>query len=115
MLQLKVRPHITADRSIIMKLEVSRNAPDDSVPTPTGSPAISKNEATTETLVKDGQTLVIGGIYVVEKNDRQSRVPILHRVPIVGAAFKNKSVRDMRKELLIFVTPRVVQPQEVGT
>jgi type IV pilus secretin PilQ/predicted competence protein len=114
-LQLKVRPHITADRSIIMKLEVSRNAPDDSVPTPTGSPAISKNEATTETLVKDGQTLVIGGIYVVEKNDRQSRVPILHRVPIVGAAFKNKSVRDMRKELLIFVTPRVVQPQEVGT
>jgi len=114
-LQLKVRPHITADRSIIMKLEVSRNAPDDSVPTPTGSPAISKNEATTETLVKDGQTLVIGGIYVVEKSNRQSRVPILHRLPFMGAAFKNKSVRDIRKELLIFVTPRVVQPQEVGT
>jgi type IV pilus assembly protein PilQ len=114
-LQLKVRPHITADRSIIMRLEVSRNAPDDSVPTPTGSPAISKNEATTETLVKDGQTLVIGGIYVVEKNRRESRVPVLHKVPFVGNAFKNRSVRDIRKELLIFVTPRVVQPQEVGT
>ena len=85
-LQLKVRPHITADRSIIMKLEVSRNAPDDSIPTPTGSPAISKNEATTETLVKDGQTLVIGGIYVIEKSDRHTRVPILHKVPFVGAA-----------------------------
>jgi len=114
-LQLKVRPHITADRSIIMKLEVSRNAPDDSVPTPTGSPAISKNEATTETLVKDGQTLVIGGIYVVEKNNKLSRVPILHKLPLIGAAFKSKSVKDSRKELLIFVTPRIVHPQEVGT
>ena len=114
-LQLKVRPHITADRSIIMKLEVSRNAPDDSVATPTGSPAISKNEAITETLVKDGQTLVIGGIYVVEKTDSHSRVPYLHKLPFIGTAFRNKSVRDVRKELLIFVTPRVVQPQEVGT
>jgi type IV pilus assembly protein PilQ len=114
-LQLKVRPHITADRSIIMKLEVSRNAPDNSIPTPTGSPAISKNEATTETLVKDGQTLVIGGIYVVEKNDSNSRVPYLHKLPFVGTAFRNKKIRDFRKELLIFVTPRVVQPQEVGT
>jgi len=114
-LQLKVRPHITADRSIIMKLEVSRNAPDNSIPTPTGSPAISKNEATTETLVKDGQTLVIGGIYVVEKNDSNSRVPYLHKLPFVGPAFRNKRIRDFRKELLIFVTPRIVQPQEVGT
>ncbi len=114
-LQLKVRPHITADRSIIMKLEVSRNAPDDSVATPTGSPAIAKNEAITETLVKDGQTLVIGGIYVVEKTNAQSRVPYLHRLPFVGRAFQNKSIRDIRKELLIFVTPRVVQPSEVGS
>ena len=51
-LQLDVTPHITADRSIIMKIEVQRNAPDDSVPTPTGSPAIAKNEAETETLVQ---------------------------------------------------------------
>ena len=69
-LSLDVTPHITADRSIIMKVEVQRNAPDDSVQTPTGSPAIAKNEAKTETLVKDGQTLVIGGIYVVRKAER---------------------------------------------
>ena len=62
-LSLDVTPHITADESIIMEIEVTRNAPDSTVPTPTGSPAIAKNEATTETLVKDGQTLVIGGIY----------------------------------------------------
>lgn len=108
-------PHITADRSIIMKVEVTRNAPDDSVPTPTGSPAIAKNEATTETLVKDGQTLVIGGIYVVRTADRESRVPYFHRLPVIGNAFKNKEVSDIRQELLVFVTPRIVSNPEVGS
>ncbi len=115
LLSLDVTPHITADRSIIMKIKVSRNAPDDSVPTPTGSPAIAKNEAQTETLVKDGQTLVIGGIYVVRTADRESRVPYFHRVPVIGNAFKNKEVRDIRQELLVFVTPRIVVNPELGS
>jgi type IV pilus assembly protein PilQ len=113
-LRLEVTPHITADRSIIMQIQVQRNAPDDSVPTPTGSPAIAKNEAETETLVKDGQTLVIGGIYVVRKADRESRVPYFHQIPILGNAFKNKELRDIRQELLVFVTPRIVQNPELG-
>jgi type IV pilus assembly protein PilQ len=113
-LSLEVTPHITADRSIIMKIEVKRNAPDDSVQTPTGSPAIAKNEAETETLVKDGQTLVIGGIYTIESAERESRVPYLHKIPILGYAFKNNEVRDIRKELLVFVTPRIVVNPEVG-
>ena len=107
-LSLKVTPHITADESIIMNLEVTRNAPDSSVPTPTGSPAIAKNQAKTETLIKDGQTLVIGGIYTIEKTTRESRVPYLHKIPLIGAAFKSREISDSRKELLIFVTPRVV-------
>jgi type IV pilus assembly protein PilQ len=107
-LKLEVTPHITADRSIIMEVQVSRNAPDDSVFTATGSPAIAKNEVETETLVKDGQTLVLGGIYVVDKSARQSRVPYLHRIPLLGAAFRSDEVSDSRKELLIFVTPHVV-------
>ena len=114
-LSLDVTPHITADRSIIMKIEVQRNAPDDSVPTPTGSPAIAKNEAKTETLVRDGQTLVIGGIYVVQSADRESRVPYFHRIPVIGGAFKNKEARDIRKELLVFVTPRIVVNPEMGS
>jgi type IV pilus assembly protein PilQ len=114
-LSLDVTPHITADRSIIMKIEVERNAPDDSVPTPTGSPAIAKNEASTETLVKDGQTLVIGGIYVVRNADRESRVPYFHRIPVIGSAFKNKELRDIRQELLVFVTPRIVVNPELGS
>jgi type IV pilus secretin PilQ/predicted competence protein len=107
-LRLKVTPHITSDRSIIMLIEVQRNAPDDTVSTPTGSPAIAKNEAKTETLVKDGQTLVIGGIYTVTKTQRESRVPYLHTIPVLGNIFKSREITDLRKELLIFVTPRVV-------
>ncbi|MDH3686366.1 MAG: type IV pilus secretin PilQ, partial [Myxococcales bacterium] len=107
-LKLEVTPHITADRSIIMKIEVQRNAPDDSVQTPTGSPAIAKNEALTETLVKDGQTLVIGGIYTVQKANRSSQVPYFGDIPILGVMFRNNEVSDKRQELLVFVTPRIV-------
>ena len=114
-LRLDVTPHITADKSIIMKIEVQRNAPDDSVQTPTGSPAIAKNEAETETLVKDGQTLVIGGIYVVDQSETESRVPYFHKIPLLGNAFKNSEVRDIRKELLVFVTPRIVINPELGS
>ena len=101
-------PHITADRSIIMSLEVARNAPDGSVETPTGSPAIAKNQAQTETLIKDGQTLVIGGIYVIDKAETASRVPYLWEMPVLGHLFKSSGLRDQRKELLIFVTPSIV-------
>jgi type IV pilus assembly protein PilQ len=111
-LSLKVTPHITADRSIIMSVEVTRNAPDNSVETPTGSPAIAKNQAKTETLVKDGQTLVLGGIYVIDTAENEQRVPGFWKIPVLGNAFKNNAVRDRRKELLIFVQPSVVvQPQ----
>jgi len=110
-LSLNVTPHITADRSIIMKIQVSRNAPDDSVFTLTGSPAIAKNQVKTETLVKDGRTLVLGGIYVVDKSQRQSRVPYLHKIPLLGAAFRSDEISDSRKELLIFVTPSIVLTQ----
>ena len=114
-LQLKVTPHITSDKSIIMDVSVSRNAPDDSVFTLTGSPAIAKNQVKTETLVKDVQTLVLGGIYVVDKSNRQSRVPYLHKIPFLGMAFRSDEFSDSRKELLIFVTPRIVVTPAVAS
>ena len=113
-LSLTVTPHITADESIIMEIEVTRDAPDDSIQTPTGSPAIAKNAAETETLVKDGQTLVLGGIYTIVKSTRQSRIPYLHRIPVIGNAFKSNEVSDSRKELLVFVTPRIVRTPEIA-
>ena len=111
-LKLEVTPHITANKSIIMKISVKRNAPDDSVFTLTGSPAISKNQIKTETLVKDGQTLVLGGIYVLDSAQRKASVPYLHKIPLLGALFRSDEVSDSRKELLIFVTPRIIVPEE---
>jgi type IV pilus assembly protein PilQ len=111
-LKLEVTPHITANKSIIMKISVKRNAPDDSVFTLTGSPAIGKNQVKTETLVKDGQTLVLGGIYVISKSDRQSGIPYLNKIPLLGAMFRNDETSDNRKELLVFVTPTIVMPEE---
>jgi type IV pilus assembly protein PilQ len=109
-LKLEVTPHITSNKSIIMKISVKRNAPDDTVFTLTGSPAIAKNEVKTETLVKDGQTLVLGGIYVIVKSERESSVPYLSSIPLLGAAFRSHETSESRKELLIFVTPRIVMP-----
>jgi type IV pilus assembly protein PilQ len=107
-LELAVTPHITADRAIIMKIKVSRNAPqlndvgDEVV-------GIAKNETQTEALVRDGQTMVLGGIYTVDKGSSQDKVPFLSDIPILGVAFRNTARQDERRELLIFVTPRVVQ------
>ncbi|MEE8557149.1 MAG: type IV pilus secretin PilQ [Myxococcota bacterium] len=106
-LELKVTPHITADRSIVMKIKVSRNAPQTS--SISGDVVgISKNETTTEALVFDGQTIVLGGIYVVDKANQTSKVPFIADIPLIGAAFRNSVVSDIRNELLIFVTPRIV-------
>jgi type IV pilus assembly protein PilQ len=93
---------------------VQRNAPE-VTPNPTGSPSIAKNEAKTETLVKDGQTLVIGGIYVIDKSENTGGVPYFNRIPVLGAAFRNREVRDRRNELLIFLTPRVVVIPEAAS
>ena len=66
----------------------------------------------TETLVKDGQTLVLGGIYVVDRSEtRHRRCRTCRRLPFLGALFRSNEVGDDRKELLIFVTPRVVETQ----
>jgi len=110
-LKLDVTPHITSNKSIIMKISVKRNAPDTTVFTLTGSPAIAKNQVKTETLVKDGQTLVLGGIYVISKSERSSGVPYLNKIPLLGAMFRNDEVSDSRKELLVFVTPTIVMPE----
>jgi type IV pilus assembly protein PilQ len=110
-LKLDVTPHITANQSIIMKVAVTRNAPDETVFTLTGTPAIAKNEVKTETLIKDGQTLVLGGIYVIDKAERESKVPYLHHIPLLGRLFRSNEIGDGRKELLVFVTPRVVVPE----
>ena len=106
-LRLEVVPHITSDRSVIMEINLESNSPNFSVATNNACPPIDTNEAQTETLVRDGQTLVIGGVYVLNRSDSSSGVPYLKDIPFIGAAFRNSIVSDDRRELLMFLTPRI--------
>ena len=69
---------------------------------------IEKNETKTEAIVRDGETMVLGGIYVVENGRSRTKVPFLADIPLLGAAFRSFQVQDERRELLVFVTPRII-------
>jgi len=111
-LSLVVTPHATPDSKIFMKLQVTRNAPDTSLLGAGGQPSIRKNEATTEILLADGETAVIGGILILDRGQTTTKVPFFADIPLIGWLFKSKAVREEKRELLIFITPRVVK-QEV--
>ena len=108
-LRLQVKPHVTADESIIMEIEISKNAPNTSIPTSTGDPAIDKKEAKTEALVKNGETTVIGGIFQTEESRTELGVPWLSRIPVLGFFFRDRKETNKRSELLIFITPRIIK------
>jgi type IV pilus assembly protein PilQ len=107
-LSLEVTPHITANGSIIMKIKADKNAPDTSILSASGVPSISKKEADTEVLVKNGETTVIGGIYQFNKSTTVSGVPWFYKIPLIGWLFKNTTRTNQTTELLIFITPRIV-------
>jgi len=91
-----------------MRIKASRNSIG-SFRSATGTPSISKKEASTEIIVKDGETAVIGGIVVSDKADSESGIPFFKDIPIIGWLFKNKSASDSQTELLIFITPNIVK------
>jgi type IV pilus assembly protein PilQ len=107
-LQLDVTPHITSDGSVLMAIKATNNQPDPANTGANGQPAIQKKEAETQVLVKDGDTTVIGGIYVRRGSTNESGVPWLMKIPILGFFFKTNTVSENRQELLIFITPRIV-------
>jgi type IV pilus assembly protein PilQ len=105
-LSLKVKPQITPDDNVIMSLNVHK----DSVGQQTISgPSIDTKQVTTEVLVENGGTVVIGGIYTQDERTTVTKVPILGDLPYVGFLFKNTTKFDDRNELLIFVTPRILK------
>jgi len=106
-LNLTVTPHIEENEKIItMAITVTKDTPDYSVST--RNPPINTREASTKLMVKDGETVVIGGIIVDEKSKQINRVPGLHRIPILGWLFKNYEVADSKVELLIFITANII-------
>jgi type IV pilus assembly protein PilQ len=101
-----VKPQITPDDNVIMTLKVNK----DSVGQVTvGGPSIDTKQVSTEVLVENGGTVVIGGIYTQEERTTTNKVPVLGDLPYVGFLFKNNLKSDDRRELLIFITPRIIK------
>ena len=103
---IKVTPQITPDGNVIMTLKVTKNSI--SRYTPLGEPVIGKKEVETSAMVENGGTMVVGGIYVEEQTDDAGKVPLLGDIPVLGNLFKHTTKKNARRELLIFVTPRII-------
>jgi type IV pilus assembly protein PilQ len=98
-----------------MKVRVTRDAQGTFRSPINQVPSIDNREATTEVLVRDGETLVIGGIYEGTTSEVSQGIPWLMKIPILGWLFKNQEVQSIRNELLIFVTPTIVPQTKVGS
>ncbi len=111
-LSLTVTPQITPDNNIIMDLRVHKDNVGDIIST--GGlggtvPSIDTRAIETQVLVSDGQTIVLGGIYETERRETINKVPFLGDIPFLGAMFRSKTRVDNKAELLIFVTPRILE------
>jgi type IV pilus assembly protein PilQ len=107
-LQLLVQPHVTADGSVSMHVKINRDEPDFNQTSARGDPTILKREAETDLLIMDGRTAVIGGIYTRNAGRDVAQVPFFGDIPLLGLLFQRRTARDARGELVIFLTPRIV-------
>lgn len=104
-LSLKVTPNITPDDHVNMKLDVNQ----DTVGTIfSGVPSINTKKVSTQVLVENGGTVVIGGVYTQDISNSTTKVPLLGDVPVLGALFRSNNKSDVKSELLIFITPKIV-------
>ncbi len=109
-LRLSVTPQITEAGTVIMDVSLQKNEPAEGLAFEgaAGTP-LTTRQARTRLMVRDGGTAVIAGIYTTRDNRAQSRVPILHNIPIIGELFKTHEISTQHDELLIFITPRIVR------
>ncbi|TYT76105.1 type IV pilus secretin family protein [Desulfobotulus mexicanus] len=105
-LELEVTPHVTADNRVAMAIKILKD--DLYMPTSDGW-ALQTKEVQTELLVNDGDTIVIGGVVQTSTSFSQNRIPFFHRIPLLGWLFKSADRSERKDELLIFLTPRIVQ------
>ncbi len=109
-LSLIVTPQITPDDRVVMDLAVTNDSQGEDVSTGLGSaPAIDTRRLDTQVLIRSGETVVLGGVFQQENRHAAGKVPLLGDIPLLGALFRNSSRSDNKRELLIFVTPRVLQ------
>lgn len=105
-LSLKVKPQITPDDNVIMNLDVHKDSQGANT---VAGPAINTKQITTQVLVENGGTVVIGGIYEQTETDTTNKVPLLGDIPVVGFLFKNNIKIDNKTELLVFISPRIIK------
>jgi type IV pilus assembly protein PilQ len=111
-LKLEVTPQITSEGSVILDVSVLRQFAGPEVETSTKARAINSRSAKTKVLVPNGQTAVIGGIYQSDESESENGVPGLKNIPILGWLFKQKTNERVKNELLIFLTPRVLNSKD---
>lgn len=105
-LELRVTPHISLNHEIILDLVVKHDVPGKLADN--GQPTIDTQSIQTQVRMKDGETIVLGGIFSQTNAVREAKVPVLHKIPLLGFLFKERSDRDDREELLVFVTPHLL-------
>ena len=105
-LSLDVTPSITPDGKVQMQLNITSDSP--GAATPTGQLTINKNAVNTNVLVDNGETVVLGGIFEQQTANSQTKVPFLGDIPYIGRLFRKDVKSENKRELLIFVTPRIV-------
>ncbi|GGY16556.1 type IV pilus secretin PilQ [Paludibacterium paludis] len=106
-LSLKVTPQISPDNTVLMNIDLSKDSANFSQLVQ-GTPSINTKKITTQVLIENGGTVVIGGIYVEEQSDLQQKVPLLGDIPGIGALFRSKQAANKRRELLVFITPKII-------
>lgn len=112
-LSLEVTPQITPDNRIIMDVKVTKDEPDFANAL-NNVPPIKKNEVNANVLVSDGETIVIGGVFSNTQTKSIEKVPFLGDVPFVGRLFRRDIVQDQKSELLVFITPRIMNNQAIS-
>ncbi len=110
LLSLDVTPSITPDGKVQMKLNITSDSPAGAAPN--GEIILNKNEIDTNVLVDNGETVVLGGIFEQETRNQQTKVPFLGDLPAIGRLFRRDSKSESKRELLIFVTPRIVNDSQ---
>jgi type IV pilus assembly protein PilQ len=110
-LALKVKPQITPDGKVMMSIEVNKDQPRYDRPVANGNVPIDTKHVKTEVVVENGGTIVIGGIYTQDVSNNTVKIPFLGDLPVLGYLFRSNERTDNKTELLIFITPRIINDQ----
>ncbi|MDH4447115.1 MAG: type IV pilus secretin PilQ, partial [Acidovorax sp.] len=104
-LKLEVTPQVTPEGNIILDLDINKDSRGE---TTTQGVAIDTKHIKTQILIENGGTVVIGGIFEMEETNQENKVPLIGDVPVVGNLFKSRTKESTKREMLVFITPKVI-------